>query len=236
MSAAEDSLKRGLRYSVVDFSSNPLGVVDASYMNQLLQMPVAEKLTAIQDANGSYWVIAHDFKDTTLSTIGHRFFAYHITSNVLPILNTPVISKVGSVYEQVGSGNANKYTMAQGQMKLSPDGKRLAVAVSSGGNRNYSFVELFDFDSSTGLISNPLRFNAPTPLGTPYGIEFSPNNNFLYISYNFAGEQQIQQIDLINPPMNGAALNTLPMGVKNLIINPSSINYSVGALQLAPME
>ncbi len=70
-------------------------------------------------------------------------------------------------------------------MKVSPDGKKIAIAHG----QNYSilgstitnggFVYLYDFDNSTGLISNPILVKNYIEA---YGVEFSDNNKVLYLT------------------------------------------------------
>jgi hypothetical protein len=57
-------------------------------------------------------------------------------------------------------------------MKLSPNGKKLVMG-------GYSFFELYDFDASTGIVSNPLLL---TNALSAYGCEFSPDGTKLYTS------------------------------------------------------
>jgi hypothetical protein len=59
-------------------------------------------------------------------------------------------------------------------MKASPDGTHIACAVHGPGD----FAELFDFNTATGLLSNPVKFLGLTD---PYGVEFSPNSQLLYM-------------------------------------------------------
>lgn len=155
----------GLQYSKVDMSlDNNLGAITTK--NQLLETPVTEKLTAIKiPGKNAYWVIAHR---------GHsnEFIVYKITSDGISL--NPIISVIGPDISWP-PGNS------QGQMKLSPDGKKLAVATQSQG------FELYDFDINTGKISN---FQQLKNDWSCYGVEFSPNGKLLYVSSgNFGVEQ-----------------------------------------------
>lgn len=65
-----------------------------------------------------------------------------------------------------------------GQMKISPDGEKLALALYGS-----SIAEIFDFDNVTGRISNPVTINELSePYSRLYGVEFSPDSQFLYVS------------------------------------------------------
>lgn len=148
----------GLNYSEVDISANGgLGKV-TSTKNVSIRTSVAEKLTAIPHANGKdYWILVHGVDDK-------KFYAYQITENGVP--KTAVISTTGSFHPNILG--------TMGYMKFSPDGEKVACAVSGS-----NFVELLDFDNTTGELTNPMRLDFTS---SPYGIEFSPNGKLLYVS------------------------------------------------------
>ncbi|HEU4789552.1 MAG TPA: hypothetical protein VFS71_07710, partial [Flavobacterium sp.] len=121
----------GVRYSEVDLSLNGgLGDITQN-KNILLVTPACEKITAVKNANGKdYWVVVHGYGNNS-------FLSYKITDTGLNL--TPVISNVGSIIEI-----DKDYTV--GYLKFSPDGTKLICV------NNKLNVELFDFDSTTGLI------------------------------------------------------------------------------------
>ena len=155
----------GLQYSEVDLSlDGGLGGV-TSNKNILLHTPTTEKLTAIKHQNANeYWVVSHKWDSS-------EFIAYNVSD--MGVNTTPVISSTGTY---VGG---NEEFRAIGQVKISPDGTKLAVARAEG----LSEVQLFDFDAGTGKLSNPLTLLDFSPDDkNVYGIEFSPNSKVLYIS------------------------------------------------------
>jgi len=77
---------------------------------------------------------------------------------------------------------------SQGFMKSNPDGSNIALALEAD-----DIIELFDFDNSSGIISNPIIIKFPSA-SYVYGIEFSPNGSILYVSA--AGTGEIYQINL----------------------------------------
>ena len=169
----EDSLVAGLRYSVVQMSLNG-GLGDVTMKNMPLVPMVTEKITAIQHANGSdYWIITHEYGTNT-------FFVHLFDNSGINV--TPQTFSIGSVH-----GSPPPYTGSSGSMNASHDSKKLAVVIPAG-----NLVEIFDFDNSTGAISNPLTF--PPNLTYPYGVEFSPNNSRVYVSIL---DGSIYQIDLL---------------------------------------
>lgn len=175
----------GLRYSEVDMTlDNGNGGVTANKNIQLSNNIVSEKISAYrQSDNNGYWIVAHEWDS-------NNFISFSVTD--LGVSSSPVISSVGSVHE------GNSFTSI-GYLKISPNGKRLALAKYESTNG----VEIFDFDDSTGIVSNGMVlggiFNPPTNLGAgTYGIEFSPDSEVLYVSdLNFVFNQsKVHQFDL----------------------------------------
>lgn len=211
--AAENQYANGLSYSVVDMTLNG-GLGDVVIQNVVLLPKAAEKIAAVRDSGGNgFWVVAHAMGS-------NRFFSYHVTPNSDCKLNPQAarISAVGSSYSGSGGGN-----FGQGQMKISPDGTRLAHAGLSYGPG--SFVELFQFDTTTGAVSN---LAAATVRDTStssgfYGIEFSPDSKVLFATTT-VGTNFLYRYDITS--------NTL--GVRSTLHTFGSSNYLAGALQLAP--
>jgi gliding motility-associated-like protein len=77
-----------------------------------------------------------------------------------------------------------------GCMKPSLDGSRIALAHSG-----LDSINIFNFDNLTGILSNPMKFGDFNSYG-PYGIEFSPDGNLLYVSTHLAGTNEVYQYDL----------------------------------------
>jgi gliding motility-associated-like protein len=153
----------GLRYSEVDMSlDDGMGAVTEN-KNILLQTPMSEKMTAVYHSDGEQvWVIFHK---GSFFSYSNEFYAYLVTPDGLS--SAPVISAIGSIHG-----------MPFGQLKVSPDGSKLA---SVGGLLTYFNVcEVFDFNNATGEISNPVDLTSAVNMGS-YSIEFSPNNRFLYV-------------------------------------------------------
>lgn len=160
----------GLNYSEVNMALNDGNGAITNLRNIQLLTPVPEKVTAIDHQNGNdYWVVTHEWET-------NRFFSYLVSNS--GVSTTPVISTIGSVH-------GPDFRDSQGYMKISPNGKRLAVAKKNSGG----FVELFDFNNATGVVSNVIEisnifFANPTgiPPTGPYGLEFSPNSQLLYVT------------------------------------------------------
>ena len=158
----------GLQYSEVDMTlDNGLGGI-TSNKNILLITPTTEKVTAVNSSIANeFWVLSHKWNSD-------EFIAYNVSS--AGVSTIPIISAVGTF---VGFPLSLGATI--GQIKISPDGSKIAVA------RNFELLEvqLFDFNAATGEVSNPLTlielvFDPSMGSITPYGIEFSPNSKLLY--------------------------------------------------------
>ena len=161
-----------LMYSEVDMTmSGGLGAVTAN-KNILLVGNIGEKLTAVRQSNNTdYWVITHGIGN-------NNFYAYSVTS--AGVNATPVISSVGS-----------SYTGQYGNMKVSYNGCKIAAINRGTGTE---FVQVFDFDNATGVVSNPFYYEAVG--GAPYGLEFSPNSELLYVSDYISPNRKVIQYDL----------------------------------------
>jgi gliding motility-associated-like protein len=194
-----------LQYAIVDMTLNG-GLGGIISKNNSLLVKASEKITAIRHCNNiDFWVVMHEISNNT-------FKAYLITSNGLS--TTFVESKVGSVQ---GDGPA-----AIGYMKASNNGRKIAVC--SWSTRR---VELFNFDNANGILSNVITFqDAATRYA--YGAEFSPNNQYLYVSS--AESKIIHQFDVNATSDANFASSRIEIGVATNAIGA----VRIGALQIAP--
>ncbi|WP_196885067.1 T9SS type B sorting domain-containing protein [Aureivirga sp. CE67] len=195
----------GLRYSIVDITYNGgLGkVIDD---NIYLENPTTEKISAIKHPEtNEYWIISHKWNS-------NQFISFKIDNS--GVNTTPVISAVG---EYVG-GVSLPFVEAAGGIKISPNGKKVAVARYAIG------LEIYDFDIDTGILSNPQILSTDQD---NYGVEFSTNSKLLYISrtgYNNGNRQVVQyNLDFDN-------LNDI-ISSKTILIDDEKV---YGALQLGP--
>jgi len=129
-----------------------------------LYYPALGNQTAVKHSNQvDFWVITHKEGSNT-------FLTYKVTAQGV---EGPIISNAGSVipYNQVELYN---------YIKLSPDGKKIAVTYNGEGT-DY-FCEVLDFDNNTGIISDANIVHID--VGSS-GIEFSPDNELLYVNSGF---------------------------------------------------
>jgi gliding motility-associated-like protein len=150
----------GATYSVVDMTLNGgLGDIVSGQKNITILAPATEKMEPIRHANGvDVWIVIHEW-----NTDAYR--AYLLTSTGLS--TTPVITHIGTV----ATGGFSPGYNAMGQLVVNDANNMLAAAVFSDGN-----IQLFDFDNSTGILSNTVLI----PQTKAFGLQFSPNGNLLY--------------------------------------------------------
>ena len=157
----EQGSNNGIRYNVVDMTLNGgLGDIVAGQKNIPIFSTNAEKACIVPNAAGDgFWLLSHDLP-------GETFYAFAITA--AGINNTPVATTLGGTH---GNG--------AGFLKVSSQFDRVAIA-----NIFFQDAEVFDFDNSTGTLSNPIILNLPGfgAAGGAYGIEFSCSGNLLYVS------------------------------------------------------
>ncbi len=196
----------GLRYSIVDMSLNGgLGDIQAADKNVLLQTNVTEKLTAVRHCNNKdIWIVSHDWENNT-------FRSYLITEAGI---QTPVLTNIGVIH----TGGSNPYYNTVGCMKISPDGKRIALAI-----RDMNLCQVFDFDTNTGILSNTISLSSPN-YAVIYGVEFSSDNSKLYVTS--ATNRMIYQFNLL-------AGNETAINASSIVIGQTTSNYVFG-LQRAP--
>ena len=194
----------GLRYSEVDITlEGGLGNIN-NKKNILIESRTCEKVTIIAHQNEKdNWLISQLYGPSKA-----RIHAYLITPAGLS--NAPVLSTERS--------NINLPTHTIGYLKGSLDGSKLVAA-----NTNKGTVELYDFDTQTGKVSNLITLENFTD-NKPYGVEFSPNNQLLYIAES-SKNAKLYQYDITSG-------NQATIIASRTIIG--SISGFYGALQLAP--
>ncbi|NNL83469.1 MAG: T9SS type B sorting domain-containing protein [Winogradskyella sp.] len=180
----DDGSNDGLTYSIVDLSlNNGLGDILPDQKNQHLitynendaahlEYKCSEKITAVRGADcNSYWIITH---------FEAQFYAFLLDSN--GVNTTPVTTAIAPL---VPVDNELNYAFnADGKLKSSPDGKQLAIAHNSFSTEEEFYfpggIYLYDFDNTTGIVSNPVTLYYNQETDYPYGVEYSSSGSWLY--------------------------------------------------------
>lgn len=188
-------ISNSFRYSIIDMSlAGGLGDVLLGSKNVLISNGCGEKITAIRHQNGTdFWIVTHYLNSAS-------FAAYRVTAagfNPVPVLSS------------VGSFTASNCMI--GFLKANHAGTKI-VSLKTFCNG----AEMFDFDRSTGTLSNPQVLLGN--LNGTYGVEFSPNDAILYISKTFGG-CALYQVNATNV-------------ASSFLVSSVAGNYVYGGLQL----
>jgi gliding motility-associated-like protein len=193
-----------------------LGAVTQKNVNLL--NTCSEKISAVlKDCESQeIWLI------TLSNSVGQQgnwdtFFAYSISETGID--PTPVTSPI-PVFT---------FADSRGYLKLSPDGTKLACANVGDG------LFLFDFDTQTGIVSNLIQLIINNQTNKPYGIEFSPNNNLLYVTAS--NDYFAQDGSAENPANHQSVLIQYDLTVPDIVASQVLLDNRRlyrGGLQLGP--
>lgn len=198
--AATDGATEGIRWTEIDMEltgngtlNNPCGDVTSNKDISLTPgKSVTEMLGVLVVSCDEYWVVGHEKNSD-------NFISIKVTENGP---QTAIYSASGPTVTSYG---------ARGSIKISPDGTKLIMA---GGFPTY--INVFDFDKNTGLVSNVLKVPKANDIDYGYGAEWSPNSKYVYYS-SYAGQ----------PGINGYNTETNT----SFIVNDT---LAIGDLQMAP--
>jgi len=128
---------------------------------------INEKLKSVKHANGKDWWIITQDRYTTTSGCSNRIIKFLVKEE--GIIEGPFVQDIGLL-------KCNELS-CWGEIAISKDGDKIAMAYA-----DMKMIELFDFDRCTGMFSNPhnYSFNYPFNSLIMYGLEFSPNGQYLY--------------------------------------------------------
>lgn len=202
----------GTFYSIVDVAlNNGKGDVDTIHKNIMLiggwnvgQVRASDRITFTKHANKiDYWVVTH-------LTFNDSFYVYKINKyGVQP----PTGFKIGANETPTNPELA-------GVIKFNKTGNLLVNCQPYDG-APLSRLQGFNFNNVTGEIES-VKFSIEN-IWFPYGVEFSPNNRFMYVSHPIVNT--IDQYDL--------SQQDIPNSV--IPIHTYNANYTrVGQLQIGP--
>jgi len=166
-------------YAIVDMNlASGLGsVTTTSVTISAVGLAQVGKMAATKHCNQKdHWLLRHQggFPGT------NNYQSYLVTS--AGISTTAVISSIGALQTQA---YIQAHVFYRGVHKFSPNGRKVAATLP------YRTVELYDFDNSTGVLSNAIKLdtitNPPFVNGVSeansHGAEFSPDGTKLYVTY-----------------------------------------------------
>ncbi len=161
-SSFEGDPNRGLNYSLVDMSLDG-GSGEIVQKNVRLLNNCSEKITAVvKDCfEQSIWVMAF----STENGSNGPYNTYHAFE----------VNTLGVQTNSIKSSFNIEVNDSRGYMKFNADGTKLASANSFDG------LFFYDFNKDTGIVSNQLPLNIKGKSLFPYGVEFSPSQQYLYI-------------------------------------------------------
>lgn len=162
--AGAGAMDSGLHYYEVDISLNGgLGAVTTNINspNNLITR-CSEKIAAINHAVNDEILITALAPDGALSNNFNSFWTFVVSAT--GVNTVPVISPVTTVFDR------------RGNLKISPDGRYITSCNSTSG------AFLYDFDQTTGAVTNERRIVFSGPNVNAYGVEYSPDSSLLYIT------------------------------------------------------
>jgi len=155
----------GYNYSIVDMNL-AAGLGSVTVKNAPLYTPTAQHQVAVRHCNGrDVWLVSHAFNS-------NEFRAYLLDPT--GVSSAAVVSAIG----QTLTGNGY---IAMGHLKISPDGRKLAMTTASNAmpaSSGTGGFHLFDFDAATGIVSNSLTLVSGEK--GAFGIEFSSDGTKLF--------------------------------------------------------
>ncbi len=208
----QNDTDNGFNYSIVNMSlDNGNGAVTQKNINLLSDC--SEKITAVvKDCfEKSIWVITFATENGQPGLF-NTFHAFEV--NTSGVVRTSVKTTFNSL-------SINDW---RGYLKLSSDGTKAACANASDG------LYLLDFDAQSGTFSNLQKINITSSNNAPYGIEFSPNNNLLYVHAS-------NDFDASSPTGHNSSLlqfNLTAPNISNSQVILDNRPIYRGALQLGP--
>jgi hypothetical protein len=161
----------GFRYSIVDMNLDSGNGAVTTDKNILIYTPTCEKIAINKHSNNvDFWIVTHGFDN-------NNFYAHLLTN--IGLNTTPVISSVGFTPTIPIQSPFNR-DATMGCMKIAPDGSKLAIAHSNDSWNTNGVLQLFNFNNSTGILTNPITLIQGS--FDSYGVEFSPNSRVLYFT------------------------------------------------------
>jgi hypothetical protein len=163
--------------TLIDISSNNgLGKVIQKNVIVIDDLLDLGKITATKHANGSdWWILVRQYNKNSYYSL--------------------LISPEGVINYGVQEFE-NPFIIGSGQAVFSPDGNKYAL-YSLYDHENL-YLNIYDFDRCTGLLSNPIQEMFFDTIWSG-GVSISPNSRFLYVShYNYIFQYDLWADDILS--------------------------------------
>lgn len=192
-----------IRYVTVDMNNRTVSV---SYLLSSNHHNEGMAITKLDCVNNQRWL----------------FFSKYV-SNVLQIYRCPITAT--GVLSPVLAFNfgLNVSSLGQGDMELSPDGTKMAIATMATNANALQDVLLLDLDYISGSLSNYRWIDAPNNYIA--SVEFSPNNQRLYLAQT--GTSTVQN-ELYNVPVQSTSYTVNAVTDKiPVTLDPGGISFEI---------
>ena len=212
----------GVNYYIINLNkNNGHGELITPNNNQLMPHS-SQKITYTRHENEKdFWALTYR---------ENKFYAFLINENGI---NPPIISEVPFSFDERGHSPSLK-----GQLKISPDGSKIAIAhknivgpnnlrfytsdmtdyegaVEFMADENPGAVLFYKFNNSTGSVSNQRMLFQH--FHTQFGVEFSPSSRYVFLTYNSKNSSGIDFYDSQLDVMRSAYISIdydLPFKIK----------------------
>ncbi|QCK16444.1 PKD domain-containing protein [Mangrovivirga cuniculi] len=202
-SSADGTYRLGMTLvDLTEIQNTQIGEAVATEQSSYLFNDVTD---AVAISDDDRWLIAHELETNS-------FLAWEITAEGV---GSPIKSQVGSVH---GTGSTGEMELYLGGMVDSTEVNWLATTVPG-----ENAIEIFQFNDSTGTISDPVRIDLGS---TPFGLEFHSGGRKLAIS---TSDGTVYEIDLTS--FDAAEIQA---SLTALNATGSAPGGNIGALQTAP--
>jgi gliding motility-associated-like protein len=195
----------GVKYSVVDMVlNNGLGDIIPGQKSIFLYQNQSECIQVYpKSTQDGYWILTGD-------QTGLSIAAFEV--NASGINTTPIISPINT---------------DTSWFRINPQGTKLVITSESGGTYG---IKLFDFDATSGIVSNPLNIPFPIPNSDLLKkFDFSPSGQYLYAtSDNFFYQFDISSNNAANILASATEITTPNAGIYGMPqIGPNGKLYVV---------
>ncbi|HEY8402471.1 MAG TPA: hypothetical protein VIK89_14485, partial [Cytophagaceae bacterium] len=208
---AQFGSNRGARYYTVTVNAATQSVtVDNGTPVPGAPNSVVEGQAACPTSNpDEYWYVIHDASGNPAAN--GNFKVYKVTSNGNVVFDHD--ETVGPTFGNCGAMNI-KFNSCYTQMAVAAEGA----------------VTLYSFDIATGTISNPSTASVPSA----YGLEFSPNGQYLYVSTGVGNSGETPRLLRFNGVNAGTLGTPTVIAAMDATTMPGDLISKTGHLQLGP--